>query len=177
MGVMQDYQPALSTPIPAGMNDPVGGTSLGSGFTAAVTVQQIGGQQESPEGVLGATLVGPSPEELVAIGQAPVTTGILADLRSVEANLSLIVGAGVAALDHLLLDEAKGLLERMPQSFPSAPAPAGSSSSSSGGGSGFQLLGALALLSILLLGGKHLWPAREFIKPSSALLPIIERPG
>jgi hypothetical protein len=84
---------------------------------------------------------------------------------------------GVAALD-LLLAEAKGLLDRMPQSFPSGgPAPAGSSSSSSGGGSGFQLLGALALLSILLLGGKHLWSDREFIKPSSALLPIIERPG
>ncbi len=102
-------------------------------------------------------------------------TGVLSDPNSIEANISLI-GAGVAAL-NLLLTEATGLLDRMPQSFPSGPASAGSSSSSSGGGSGFQLLGALALLSILLLGGKHLWPTREFLKPSAALLPIIERPG
>src|SRR3712207_262013 len=119
---------------------------------------------------------GSSTDQSVGIEQAPVRTGILSDPRSIEANLSLM-GMGVAALD-LLLAEAKGLLDRMPQSLPSgSPAPAGSSSSSSSGGGGFQLLGALALLSILLLGGKHLWLAREFIKPSSALVPIIERPG
>jgi hypothetical protein len=28
-----------------------------------------------------------------------------------------------------------------------------------------------------LLSGKFLWSRREFLKPSSALLPIIERPG
>jgi hypothetical protein len=28
-----------------------------------------------------------------------------------------------------------------------------------------------------LLGGKTLWSARELLKPSTALIPIIERPG
>jgi hypothetical protein len=132
-------------------------------------------QQGTLEGVLGATLEGSSTDELLATQQVPVWTGTFSNPRSIEANLSLI-GAGLGVLD-LLLTEATGLLDRMPQSFPSGPAPAGSSSSSSSGGSGFQLIGALALLSILLFGGKHLWPTREFLKPSAALLPIIERPG
>ena len=133
------------------------------------------------EGVVGATLAGSSTYESAGTEQSPVRIATFSNTRSIEANLSLTIGAGVVAALDLLLDEARGLLDRMPQSLPSGPAPAGSSSSgssSSGGGSGFQLLGALALLSILLLGGgKHLWSAGEFIKPSSALLPIIERPG
>jgi hypothetical protein len=57
-----------------------------------------------------------------------------------------------------------------------AAAAAGSSSggSSSDGGSG---LGILALVLVSLLSGKYLWGAREFLKPSTALIPIIERPG
>jgi hypothetical protein len=49
-----------------------------------------------------------------------------------------------------------------------------SSGSSSDSGTG---LGILALVLICLLGGKSLWSAREFLKPSTALIPIIERPG
>ena len=168
MGAAPAYQSALPMPNP----------TWETGLAAPVNAQQIGVQQGTPEAALGATLVGSSPNDSVGTEQVPVRTGILSNTRSIEANLSLI-GAGVAALD-LLLAEAKGLLDRMPQSFPSGPVPAGSSSSSSsssGGGSGFQLLGDLALLSILLLGGKHLWSTREFLKPSSALLAIIERPG
>jgi hypothetical protein len=53
----------------------------------------------------------------------------------------------------------------------------GSGSGSSGGSSGGFDLGALALLSILLLSGKFLWNAQNFLKPSTALIPILERPG
>jgi hypothetical protein len=175
-GVVPSATPVSQTAFPTPTlvwetNPSVGSSSLGSGPGALHSEQQ-----GAPEGVLRAPLISTSQDDLAATGQVPVQTGILSAPRSIAANLSLMIGAGVAALGSLL-DEAKGLLDRMPQSFPSAPAPAGSSSSSSSGGSGFQLLGALALLSILLLGGKHLWSAREFIKPSSALLPIIERPG
>jgi hypothetical protein len=57
-----------------------------------------------------------------------------------------------------------------------AAAAAGSSSggSSSDGGTG---LGILALVLVSLLGGKSLWSARESLKPSTTLIPIIERPG
>jgi hypothetical protein len=57
-----------------------------------------------------------------------------------------------------------------------AAAAAGSLSggSSSDGGTG---LGILALVLVSLLGGKSLWSAREFLKPSTTLIPIIERPG
>lgn len=51
----------------------------------------------------------------------------------------------------------------------------GSSNSSSS--TGFELLGAIALLSILLAGGKHVWETRETLKPSSVVLPALERPG
>ena len=58
----------------------------------------------------------------------------------------------------------------------SAAAAAGSLSggSSSDGGTG---LGILALVLVSLLSGKTLWSARELLKPSTALIPIIERPG
>jgi hypothetical protein len=57
------------------------------------------------------------------------------------------------------------------------PSPQGSSSGSSSSSGGFGFLAVLALLSLLLLSGKFLWTSREFLKPTSALLPIIERPG
>jgi hypothetical protein len=167
---------ALPTPSPALETSTSGGSPLGSERVALVDMQQISVQNGSPNRAFEPIFAGSSTDSSVRIEQASARTGVLSDSNPIEANISLIIGTGVVALD-LLLTEATGLLERMPQSFPSGPASAGSSSSSSGGGSGFQLLGALALLSILLLGGKHLWPTREFLKPSAALLPIIERPG
>ena len=65
-----------------------------------------------------------------------------------------------------------------PQPFSPGVLPAGSSSTPGFGSSGgMGLLGFLALFSLLLLGGKFLRSMRELLKPSSALIPIIERPG
>ncbi len=65
-----------------------------------------------------------------------------------------------------------------PQPFSPGGSPAGSSSTpGSGSSGGMSLLGVLALFSLLLLGGKFLWSIRELLKPNSALIPIIERPG
>jgi hypothetical protein len=117
-----------------------------------------------------------------------VKTGISSDPRSVKAatNDVSLVGAALASLDRLL-SEAKGFLDGILSNSPAGALPAGAlptgagsasgGSGASGGSTGFVLLGALAFLSTLLLSGKHLWAAREFLKPSSALLPIIERPG
>lgn len=69
-----------------------------------------------------------------------------------------------------------------PRSFPAGGLPAAAVGSSGGSNSssssaGFELLGTLALLSILLVRGKHLWEARGFLKPSLVVLPALERPG
>ena len=133
-----------------------------------------------PEGALSATdLAGYSGGGWSAgAEQTPAKTGTSSDTRYVkEAAKPFFVGAALAALDRLLA-EAKDFLDGMPTTLPpGALQAARSASGGSSGGFGFELLGGLALLSILLLGGKHLWASSEFIKPSSALLPIIERPG
>ncbi|HEV2124012.1 MAG TPA: hypothetical protein VGW38_14700, partial [Chloroflexota bacterium] len=189
MGAIEDHRPALSTPGMGWETSPSGGSSsLSSQPAAPVGVQQVGMPQGTLEGALGAALVSSSPDESMGTKEAfLVRTTILSGLRSVEANPSLIgAAAALAALDHHLLAQAKGFLEGMPLSslpagaMPAAPGgPSGASGGSGGssGGGGFELIGALALLSAMLLGGKHLRSAREFIKPSSALLAIIERPG
>ena len=176
------FQTGFPTPTSALETSSSGGSSsLGSGPVAPVD-----GPQGTPEGALDATtFAGSSSSDGWSAGteKAPSKTGILSDTRSTKAaNLCLIGAAALATLDRLLT-EATGFLEGMPLSLPAGalPVAAGSFSGASGGGSGagssFELLGALALLSILLLGGKHLWSACEFLKPSAALLPIIERPG
>ncbi len=80
---------------------------------------------------------------------------------------------------------ANGLLNNgLPQPFSGglpipAPgsAPAGGSVISSGGSGLLEMMGILALLSVLLLSGKALRSAREFPRPDSILRLAIERPG
>jgi hypothetical protein len=101
-----------------------------------------------------------------------------------DANYSLL-NELLASLSSAMLGSAmvEDLLKQTPQQpfSPALPA-AGSSSSSSGpsssgyGGSS-GLLAILALFSLLLLGGKGLRSMRELPRPSSVLIPIIERPG
>ena len=57
--------------------------------------------------------------------------------------------------------------------LPAVPAPGGSSM----GGAGPDAGGMLTLLLIVLLGGKALWYARNFIKPNSVYGLIINQPG
>ena len=52
----------------------------------------------------------------------------------------------------------------------------GSSIGGSGSGSGSSK-DVLAILAILLLGGKYLWSTPDFIRPNSALRLVLERPG
>ena len=95
-----------------------------------------------------------------------------------------LVGETLAALVapiYSWVDHA--MATQMPQPFPTGAMPAagssasGSGSSSGSGGSGGFDLGALALLSLLLLSGKFLWSVRDLLRPSTALVPILERPG
>ena len=80
-----------------------------------------------------------------------------------------------------LLGGVEGVLNQALQSLPGGAAPSavgltsGSSVAGSGGSSG--LVGVLAFLAILLLGGKYLWSASAFLRPNSALRLAIERPG
>jgi hypothetical protein len=97
-----------------------------------------------------------------------------------------ITGALPSINEHpLVFDSARAqsIPSQIPQPFPAGAILAAGSSSgvsssgSSGGSNGGLDLGALALLSILLLSGKFLWNAQNFLKPSTALIPILERPG
>jgi hypothetical protein len=66
---------------------------------------------------------------------------------------------------------------QIPQLLGAAGAAAGSLSSGSSSGGGGTAFGILTLMVVSLLGGKLLWSARDFLKPDSALLLTIERPG
>jgi hypothetical protein len=116
-------------------------------------------------------------------------------------SLSLIVDEGLAML-NALLDEGlamlnalldgilgalnQGLNQGLDQGLQSLPAgggasPAvgfsGGSSIGSGSGSGGSSKAVLAILAILLLGGKYLWSTPDFLRPNSALRLVLERPG
>jgi len=63
---------------------------------------------------------------------------------------------------------------------PALPAPTSSSASggsSSFSGAGRDLDGALAFVLILILGGKFVWYARDFLKPDCAFQVPIKQPG
>jgi hypothetical protein len=75
---------------------------------------------------------------------------------------------------------------QMPQPLPYSGTlpvlPAPSSSSASGGSSSFSGVGrdldsVLAFILILILGGKFVWYARDFVKPDSAFQLLIKQPG
>jgi hypothetical protein len=83
-------------------------------------------------------------------------------------------------LSSLNLAGMKGTQNQVPQPFPASgmPVAAGGFSSGSSSSSSVGLdTGILGLLAILLLGGKFLWSTRDFLKPNTALLLAIERPG
>ncbi len=61
--------------------------------------------------------------------------------------------------------------------LPAGGAAGGGASSSSGAGSGIGFFAFLAVLSILLLGGRFSWSSLEFLRPSSFLSLAVERPG
>ena len=125
-------------------------------------------------GAGGSTLVAPQ-RNLVELSSSSYGSAGVLNSYSALVSHSLLSGL----ISSLSFGGVEDLLNQTPQPFsPGVPPASGSSSgSSSGYGGGNGLLGILALLSLLLLGGKFLWARREFLKPSSALLPIIERPG
>jgi hypothetical protein len=108
--------------------------------------------------------------------QAATKTDTLSNTYSKQVDLSFFE----KVLLSLNLAGMKGVQDQMPQAFPDGAMPAagslsgGSSLSSSSGG--FEA-GILGLLAVLLLGGKFLWTARDFLKPNAALLLAIEQPG
>jgi hypothetical protein len=96
---------------------------------------------------------------------------------------SYLESLGRSLIDGLLnlLSGAKGILNQGLPSFPVGTLPTaegllGGQSSSSNGNSGFEL-GVLALLATLLLSGRCLWSRWDFLRPDSALVLALERPG
>jgi hypothetical protein len=130
----------------------------------AVTVAQEGNLEASASSAV------------VVEKQAATKTGTLSNTYSKQVDLSFFEKVLLA----LNLARMKNVQDQMPQAFPDGAMPAagslsgGSSSSSSSGG---LEAGILGLLAALLLGGKFLWTARDFLKPNAALLLAIEQPG
>jgi hypothetical protein len=143
----------------------------------------------SPSSVLGAA-------KIISLDLPSGSTTLPATLSDFEGSSGKLLverkqvitttAAPLSISEHpLTFDPARvqSMLSQVPQLFPAGLIPAAGSfsgesgSGSSGGSSGGLDLGALALLSILLLSGKFLWNAQNFLKPSTALIPILERPG
>ncbi len=123
----------------------------------------------------GSTLVAPQ-RNLVELSSSYEWARVL-NSYTAHVSHSLLSSGLIPTLSYSAVED---LLNQVPQPFSPGVPPAGSGSSSgssSGYGGGMGLLGILALLSSLLLGGKFLWSRRDFLKPSSAFVPIIERPG
>jgi hypothetical protein len=87
---------------------------------------------------------------------------------------------------HPTMAAASGLLNNsgMPQPFSgglpiaaAASSSAGVSAPSSGGGNGFDGAAILALLAVIVFGGKSLLAAREFLRPDSIPSLVLEHPG
>jgi hypothetical protein len=86
---------------------------------------------------------------------------------------------------HPTMAAANGLLNNsgMPQPFsgglPIAAAASGSAGGSapSSGGDGFPAAAILALLAVIVFGGKSLLAAREFLRPDSIPSLVLEHPG
>jgi hypothetical protein len=153
--------PAYWTASPALATAAAASTSLDSG---AAPVDQV-------------NLEGSASSATMAKQQVTMRTGVLSGPYLEQVGLSLF-DEGLAYLNPT---GTKGTQNQMPQPFPAGGMPVaaggfsgGSTSSSSGGGLDTGILG---LLAVLLLGGKFLWSARDFLKPNTAPLLAIERPG
>jgi hypothetical protein len=109
---------------------------------------------------------------------------LLSSLSSYLERLARSLIDGVLNLLGGLLGGVQDALNQGLQSFPAGTIPAsGSGLSVASGSSGFSgssrddYMAILALLAILLLSGKFLWSAPEFLRPNSALRLVTERPG
>ena len=119
-------------------------------------------------------------------GSADASTGSLAStaeeassLKAAEApglSSKALISGFVAALQGAVSSIENIAPIQIPQLLGAASAAAGSLSGGASSDSGTGL-GILALVLVSLLGGKSLLSARELLKPSTALIPIIERPG
>jgi hypothetical protein len=108
---------------------------------------------------------------------------LLSSLSSYLERLARSLIDGVLNLLGGLLGGVQDALNQGLQSFPAGTIPASGSGLSVGSGSGFSgssrddYMAILALLAMLLLSGKFLWSAPEFLRPNSALRLVTERPG
>jgi hypothetical protein len=134
-----------------------------------------------PDDFLGSSARGLTPS-----ARAPAGTVVTGTEGSVTSSFSMGVSTGEYAsiLDYLATTTARGSQDGLPRPSPFPGAipvgPAGSSSSglgASSGGLGFGW-GALAVVLMLCaLYGRFLLPLRNFLRPTSALVLAIERPG
>jgi hypothetical protein len=116
-------------------------------------------------------------------GSASSLTGAKQEISSAKAAEAPVVSKTLSTKFLAALQGAVSLVEdilpiQIPQPLGAAGAAAAAGSLSGGSSSDSGIgLGILALMLVSLLGGKSLWSAREFLKPSTTLIPIIERPG
>jgi hypothetical protein len=137
------------------------GAVLHSEFTSAAQAGIEGSSDASADGL--------------AITEEEASSAKAAQIAALSKVLSTNI---LAALQGAVSSVEDVLPIQIPQPLDAAGAAvaagslSGGSSSDSGTG-----LGILALVLVSLLGGKSLWSARESLKPSTTLIPIIERPG
>jgi hypothetical protein len=119
------------------------------------------------------------PSEASASGLAGTEQEEASSAKAAEAPVvsKTLSSKFLAALQGAVFSLVEDILPiQIPKPLGAAGAAVGSLSGGSSSDSGIGL-GILALMLVSLLGGKSLWSAREFLKPSTTLIPIIERPG
>jgi hypothetical protein len=183
--------PAASDPMLRAEGPPVAGPSLEAGSLQASReplVTRLEGNAPIPSAAR--VSASSAPHEVAAPESAPADTE--------QASLTATMGGGRLAFpffsegDHSsILDSATATTvhdasgqapQPLPYSgtLPVLPAPTSSSASggsSSSSGADRDLKGVLASFLILILGGKLVWDARDFLKPDSAFQLPIKQPG
>ena len=183
--------PAASDPMLRAEGPPVAGPSLEAGSLQASReplVTRLEGNAPIPSAAR--VSASSAPHEVAAPESAPADTE--------QASLTATMGGGRLAFpffsegDHSsILDSATATTVhnasgQVPQPLPYSGTlpvlPAPTSSSASGGSSSFSgagrdVKGVLTFFLILILGGKCVWHARDFLKPDSAFQLPIKQPG
>jgi hypothetical protein len=183
--------PATSDPMLRTEGPPVAGPSLEAGSlqpSREPLVPRLEGNAPIPSAAR--VSASSAPHEVAAPESAPADTE--------QASLTATMGGGRLAFpffsegDHSsILDSATATTVhnasgQAPQPLPYSGTlpvlPAPTSSSASGGsfsssGGDRDLKGVLASFLILILGGKFVWYARDFLKPDSAFQVPIKQPG
>jgi hypothetical protein len=179
--------PAASDPMLRAERSPVAGSAIEAGSLQA-------GREP-----LVTRLEGNTPAQSAArVSTSSPLNEVAAPAESEQASLTATMGGGRLAIPFFSDGERSSISDfatastghnassQMPQPLPYSGTlpvlPAPSSSSASGGSSSFSgvgrnLDGALALILILILGGKFVWYARDFVKPDSAFQLLIKQPG